>query len=79
MTVQFIYQVKPNVVDPAKWHHQTYPANGGQGWYNNEEQHYTDRLANSYVSNGTLKIKAIKETYSNPQLDLYKITIPLAK
>ena len=56
-----------NVVDPAKWHHQTYPANGGQGWYNNEEQHYTDRIANSYVSNGTLKIKAIKETYSNPQ------------
>ena len=56
-----------NVVDPAKWHHQTYPVNGGQGWHNNEEQHYTDRLDNSYVSNGTLKIKAIKETYSNPQ------------
>ena len=56
-----------NVVDPAKWHHQTYPANGGQGWFNNEQQHYTDRLDNSYVSNGTLKIKAIKETYSSPQ------------
>lgn len=56
-----------NVVDPAKWHHQTYPVNGGQGWHNNEEQHYTDRLDNSYVSDGTLKIKAIKETYSNPQ------------
>jgi beta-glucanase (GH16 family) len=56
-----------NVVDPAKWHHQTYPVNGGQGWHNNEEQHYTDRLDNSYVSDGTLKIKAIKETYSDPQ------------
>ena len=56
-----------NAVDPSKWHHQTYPINGGQGWYNNEEQHYTDRLDNSYVSNGTLKIKAIKETYANPQ------------
>ena len=56
-----------NVVDPSKWHHQTYPVNGGQGWHNNEEQHYTDRLDNSYVSNGTLKIKAIKETYSDPQ------------
>ena len=56
-----------NVVDPAKWYHQTYPVNGGQGWHNNEEQHYTDRLDNSYVSDGTLKIKAIKETYSNPQ------------
>ena len=45
----------------------TYPVNGGQGWHNNEEQHYTDRLDNSYVSDGTLKIKAIKETYSDPQ------------
>tara|TARA_B100001564_G_scaffold256165_1_gene218088 strand:- start:4584 stop:6410 length:1827 start_codon:yes stop_codon:yes gene_type:complete len=56
-----------NPVDDTKWFHQTYPANGGQGWFNNEQQHYTDRLDNSYVSNGTLKIKAIKETYSNPQ------------
>lgn len=56
-----------NDVDPAKWHHQTYPANGGNGWFNNEQQHYTDRIDNSYVSDGTLKIKAIKETYANPQ------------
>ena len=56
-----------NDVDPAKWHHQTYPANGGNGWFNNEQQHYTDRTVNSYVSDGTLKIKAIKETYANPQ------------
>ena len=56
-----------NVVDPSKWHHQTYPVNGGQGWHNNEKQHYTDRLDNSYVSDGSLKIKAIKETYSDPQ------------
>ena len=56
-----------NRVDPTKWYHQTYPVNGGQGWHNNEEQHYTDRLDNSYVSDGTLKIKAIKETYSDPQ------------
>lgn len=56
-----------NEVDPAKWFHQTYPANGGNGWFNNEQQHYTDRTVNSYVSEGTLKIKAIKETYANPQ------------
>lgn len=56
-----------NDVDPAKWFHQTYPANGGNGWFNNEQQHYTDRTVNSYVSDGTLKIKAIKETYANPQ------------
>jgi beta-glucanase (GH16 family) len=56
-----------NPLDPVKWFHQTYPANGGVGWFNNEQQHYTDRLTNSYVSDGTLKIKAIKETYVNPQ------------
>lgn len=56
-----------NDVDPAKWHHQTYPANGGQGWFNGEQQHYTDRIDNSYVSDGTLKIKAIEETYQNPE------------
>ena len=61
------YSGQINPVDDTKWFHQTYPANGGQGWFNNEEQHYTDRLDNSYVSDGTLKIKAIKETYSNPQ------------
>ena len=61
------YSGQINPVDDSKWFHQTYPANGGQGWFNNEQQHYTDRLDNSYVSNGTLKIKAIKETYSNPQ------------
>lgn len=61
------YSGKINPVDDTKWFHQTYPANGGQGWFNNEEQHYTDRFDNSYVSDGTLKIKAIKETYSNPQ------------
>ena len=27
-------------------------------------QHYTDEISNSYVSNGTLKIKAIKENYT---------------
>ena len=36
---------------------------GGHGWGNNEEQYYTDREENSFVSDGTLKIKAIKEDY----------------
>ena len=47
------YSGQINPVDDTKWFHQTYPANNGQGWYNNEEQHYTDRLDNSYVSDGT--------------------------
>lgn len=51
-------------VDKTKWHHQT-KLIFGSGWANNEEQHYTNRVANSYVNNGTLKIKAIKEHYKD--------------
>ena len=60
-----------NPVDPTKWFHQTYPPNSnnphtsGAGWYNDEEQHYTDHLKNSYVSDGTLKIEAFKEDHTN--------------
>ncbi len=46
-----------------KWHHQVIPPNNG-GWFNGELQHYTARTENSYVSDGTLKIKALKEQYS---------------
>jgi len=51
-------------IDSAKWFHQTQLPNG-TSWFNNELQHYTDRLDNSYVSNGTLKIIAKKETYTD--------------
>lgn len=44
----------------AKW---TYDLGAG-GWGNNEMQYYTNRLENAVVSNGTLKIFAIKENYS---------------
>ncbi|MGB1114711.1 MAG: glycoside hydrolase family 16 protein, partial [Flavobacteriaceae bacterium] len=46
-----------------KWHHQYIPIFGG-GWANNEKQHYTARIDNSYVSEGTLKITAKKENYT---------------
>ncbi len=46
----------------SKWHLQYIPIFGG-GWANNEEQHYTDRRDNSYVSDGTLKIVAKRESY----------------
>ncbi len=59
---EFDYTGAPNT---SKWHHQTYPS-VGDSWFNNEKQHYTSRLENSYVSNGSLKIKAIKESYSDP-------------
>lgn len=50
-------------VNPTRWFHQTQLPAGGS-WFNNERQHYTNRLANSFVSNGTLKIVAKKENYT---------------
>ena len=51
--------------DPTKWHHQTYPP-VGNSWFNGEEQHYTNLIDNSYVGNGSLKIKAVKDSYTDP-------------
>ena len=51
-------------ISSVNWFHQT-KLPTGWSWYNNEIQHYTDRTANSYVSNGTLKIVAKKETYTD--------------
>lgn len=53
-----------NAIDDSKWFHQTKLPNGW-GWYNNELQHYTNRIENSYVSDGTLKIVAKKEVFSD--------------
>jgi beta-glucanase (GH16 family) len=49
----------PGAPDPTKW---TYDIGGG-GWGNNELEYYTSRSSNVYVSNGTLKIVANKESY----------------
>tara|TARA_B110000263_G_scaffold192392_1_gene170373 strand:- start:210 stop:1685 length:1476 start_codon:yes stop_codon:yes gene_type:complete len=51
-------------IDSEKWFHQTQLPNGNS-WYNNELQHYTNRLDNTYVSDGTLKIVAKKEMYTD--------------
>lgn len=51
-------------VDASKWFHQTQLPSGGS-WHNGEIQHYTNRLDNSVVNNGFLKIIAKKETYQN--------------
>ena len=53
-----------NPIDDSKWFHQTILPNGW-GWYNDEQQHYTNRIQNSYVSDGTLKIVAKKETFND--------------
>ena len=51
-------------IDSDKWFHQTQLPAGG-GWYNNEAQHYTNRIQNSYVSGGNLNLVAIKETFTD--------------
>ena len=52
------------VIDNSKWYHQTLLPNGSS-WYNNEIQHYTDRIDNSNVSNGVLNIVGKKEVYNS--------------
>ncbi len=51
-------------IDSSKWFHQTQLPGGGS-WYNNEQQHYTNRIENAYVSDGSLKIVAKKESFFN--------------
>ena len=51
-------------IDSEKWFHQTQLLNGS-AWYNNEQQHYTNRTENSFVSDGTLKIFAGKESFTD--------------
>ncbi|MDB9948560.1 family 16 glycosylhydrolase [Porticoccaceae bacterium] len=56
--------VGPRAIDSEKWFHQTRLPDGNS-WYNGEIQHYTDRIENAYVSDGTLKIAAIRESYTD--------------
>lgn len=51
-------------IDNTKWFHQTILPNG-VSWFNGEEQHYTNRIENSYVESGFLNIVAIKENFTD--------------
>lgn len=51
-------------LDSNKWFHQTQIPAGGS-WYNNEVQHYTNRLANSFVDAGNLNIVAKRENFTD--------------
>ncbi|WP_353083205.1 family 16 glycosylhydrolase [Flavobacterium sp.] len=51
-------------IDSNKWHHQTQIPAGGS-WFNNEVQHYTNRLANSFVDAGALNIVAKRENFTD--------------
>ena len=51
-------------INNLNWHQQTqFPM--GTSWFGNEQQHYTNRIDNSYVSNGTLKVVAKREAFTN--------------
>ncbi|MEM9895035.1 MAG: family 16 glycosylhydrolase [Bacteroidota bacterium] len=52
--------------DTENWFHQSFAPNNGS-WFNGEEQHYTDRIENSIVEDGVLKIIARRETFNNGQ------------
>ncbi|MEL6345234.1 MAG: family 16 glycosylhydrolase [Myxococcota bacterium] len=56
-------------VDSEKWHHQVFAPSDGR-WFNGELQHYTDRVENSFQSDGTLKIVARKESYTTQGVTL---------
>lgn len=57
------FDVEGNV-SSANWKFETYAPNNGS-WWNGELQHYTDRSDNAFVSDGTLKIVAKKESYTS--------------
>ena len=52
------------VLDSNKWFHQTQLPAGGS-WFNNEVQHYTNRLTNSFVDAGALNIVAKRENFTD--------------
>ena len=49
-------------IDLSKWEHEV----NGQGGGNNELQYYTARDTNSFIQDGKLVIRALKETYTGP-------------
>ena len=59
----------PGALNPTKWHHQTQVIIPGVGWANGEEQHYTDRIDNSFADgSGLLNIVAKRETFTDQGL-----------
>ena len=50
-------------VSKANWVFETFAPDNGS-WWNGEKQHYTDRKENAFISEGTLKIVAKKESYT---------------
>lgn len=51
-------------INSGNWFHQTQLPAGGN-WFNGEQQHYTNRIENSFEENGNLNIVAIKESFTD--------------
>jgi beta-glucanase (GH16 family) len=51
-------------INSTNWFHQTQLPAGGS-WFNGEEQHYTNRIENSFVNSDNLNIVAIKENFTD--------------
>lgn len=58
-------------LDQTKWTNDI--GTGDWGWGNNEQQYYTSRNDNCSVSNGSLKITALKESYNGSSYTSAKI------
>lgn len=63
-------------VDSSKWYYQE----GGWGWGNNEAQYYTSRPQNSYIADGNLVIRSLKEYFKGNQYTSAKlVSVPAWK
>lgn len=65
-TIELIYDENfesDGDINHSNWTREIHEA----GWSNDELQYYTDRVDNSYIENGKLVIKAMKEAYRNGQ------------
>jgi beta-glucanase (GH16 family) len=51
-------------INTSKWFHQTQLPNG-VSWFNDEVQHYTDRIENAFLQNGNMHIVAKKEQFTD--------------
>ena len=51
-------------IDSTKWFHQTQLPPGGS-WWGGLIQHYTDRVENTYLSDGFLNMVAKNETFDD--------------
>lgn len=51
-------------INSTNWFHQTQLPAGGN-WFNGEQQHYTNQIANSFVDAGFLNIVAKKENFTD--------------